>query len=124
MVKELYPPHLLAHYHHSPYRGALPDAHVTTQVRHPSCGDIISLTAYLEGSIITQIGFTGSGCILSQAATSLLAQRLQGSSITEALALSVEDMKKLLGLEVGILRAKCIMLALEAFQEALKIKQR
>lgn len=55
---------------------------------NPSCGDDIVVSVKLDGDIIEDIAFTGTGCAISQASTSLMCEQLQGKTIEEALKTS------------------------------------
>lgn len=54
---------------------------------NPSCGDEITLELTYEGNIIKEAGFTGSGCAISQASTSMMIDLLQGKTKEEAMKL-------------------------------------
>jgi nitrogen fixation protein NifU and related proteins len=54
---------------------------------NPLCGDRISLSLRLEGDVIKDIGFQGSGCAISQASASLMTSAVQGKTKAEAEAL-------------------------------------
>ena len=51
---------------------------------NPSCGDEITLQLQLNGDIISDMAFTGHGCAISQASTSVMIDTLKGKSINDA----------------------------------------
>ena len=51
---------------------------------NPNCGDEISLELKLNGDIIEDMAFSGHGCAISQASTSIMIDTLKGKSIKEA----------------------------------------
>ena len=51
---------------------------------NPSCGDEIKLEIKLDGNIIEDMAFTGSGCAISQASTSIMIDTLKGKTIEES----------------------------------------
>ena len=51
---------------------------------NPNCGDEISLEIKLNGDIIEDMAFTGHGCAISQASTSIMIDTLRGKTINEA----------------------------------------
>lgn len=55
---------------------------------NPSCGDEITLELCEENGIIRDVAFTGSGCAISQASASMMADLLKGKSVEEATRLS------------------------------------
>jgi len=54
---------------------------------NPSCGDDITLQLIMEGDIIKDLAFTGHGCAISQASTSIMIDLLKGKTKDEALKL-------------------------------------
>lgn len=56
-----------------------------SQIGHnPNCGDEITLELKIDGDTITDMAFSGHGCAISQASTSIMIDTLKGKKITEA----------------------------------------
>lgn len=51
---------------------------------NPSCGDEIELELSVVNDIINDAGFTGSGCAISQASTSMMIDLIKGKTVKEA----------------------------------------
>ena len=51
---------------------------------NPNCGDEIALEVKLDGNIIKDMAFTGHGCAISQASTSIMIDTLKGKTVSEA----------------------------------------
>lgn len=51
---------------------------------NPNCGDEIELELKLNGDIIEDMAFTGHGCAISQASTSIMIDTLKGKTIEQA----------------------------------------
>ena len=51
---------------------------------NPNCGDEITLELKLNGNKIEDMAFTGHGCAISQASTSIMIDTLRGKTIEEA----------------------------------------
>lgn len=51
---------------------------------NPNCGDEISLEVKLNGNIIEDMAFSGHGCAISQASTSIMIDTLKGKTVEEA----------------------------------------
>lgn len=51
---------------------------------NPNCGDEIKLEVKINGDIIEDMAFTGHGCAISQASTSIMIDTLKGKTIEEA----------------------------------------
>ena len=51
---------------------------------NPNCGDEITLELKLNGNKIEDMAFTGHGCAISQASTSIMIDTVRGKTIEEA----------------------------------------
>ena len=51
---------------------------------NPNCGDEITIELKLDGDIIEDMAFSGHGCAISQASTSIMIDTLRGKTIEEA----------------------------------------
>ena len=51
---------------------------------NPNCGDEITLELKLNGDIIEDMAFSGHGCAISQASTSIMIDVLKGKTVEEA----------------------------------------
>ena len=97
---------------------------------NPSCGDDITLEIKMDGDKISDLAFTGHGCAISQASTSIMIDVLKGKSKEEALKLieiffkmvkrenvseeeldSIEDARALQNISNMPARVKCAELA-------------
>jgi nitrogen fixation NifU-like protein len=115
---------LVDHYQRPRHRRTLPDADAQIQGGNPGCGDII--TMYLKGAAgedrVDSVSFEGVGCTLSQAAASILTERMNKLKPTfeEVLAFSYEEMLDVLGREIAESRPQCATLALGTLKGAVK----
>ncbi|MFO0910515.1 MAG: SUF system NifU family Fe-S cluster assembly protein [Isosphaeraceae bacterium] len=119
MDDALYREEILDHYRSSPYRGRLECPDCSADLDNPLCGDKIHLELKLDDGKIAEIAFDGSGCAISQAATSLLAEKVEGMSIDDVRRITSEDSLKLLGVRLTPTRIKCGLLGWRALQHAL-----
>lgn len=51
---------------------------------NPNCGDEITLEVKLNGNIIEDMAFSGHGCAISQASTSVMIDTIKGKTVEEA----------------------------------------
>ena len=54
---------------------------------NPLCGDRLTLYLTLDGDVIKDVAFQGSGCAISKASASLMTDALKGKTVDEARAL-------------------------------------
>lgn len=113
---------LLDHAKHPRNRGALPNAGIVQEETNPLCGDVVTMHAVPDAqrSKLAAVSFTGSGCIISQAAASLLTEHAAGKSFDQIHRLGRSDMEALIQGVVSPSRVKCMMLALIALQKGLR----
>ncbi len=55
---------------------------------NPSCGDEIELELRMTDGVIEDAGYTGRGCAISQASTSIMIDLIKGKSVEEAVKLA------------------------------------
>ncbi|MDF2801057.1 MAG: system NifU family Fe-S cluster assembly protein [Anaerocolumna sp.] len=61
---------------------------ITKKGINPSCGDEIELELSIENGVIIDAGFTGYGCAISQASSSIMIDLIKGKPVKEALSLT------------------------------------
>lgn len=116
---QLYQQIVMDHYRNPRNRGTVPSPDFTSAVHNPSCGDSLSMAGCIKDGIVTKLAFTGSGCVISQAAASMLVQASEGKSINELNSFDKTTLLSLLGIQLGPTRLKCALLALDALQQGL-----
>ena len=112
-------------------------AHATSsaQGHNPLCGDQLNLFLQIEGDVVKDISFVGSGCCISKASASLLTEHAKGKT-TEQLRKTFDQVHEMVTTgrvngDVGKLavfagvhkfpaRVKCAILSWHALMAALK----
>ncbi|HEY8311453.1 MAG TPA: SUF system NifU family Fe-S cluster assembly protein, partial [Gemmatimonadaceae bacterium] len=79
----LYQDIILDHYRRPRNKGTLEKASVSVPMRNPMCGDEITLELEMNGDEIADLRFTGRGCSISQASTSMMTEMVKGKDATE-----------------------------------------
>jgi len=104
---------ILDHYQSPRNFGTIEGADLSHEEGNPSCGDLIRIDIALDGERIREIKFSGKGCAISQASSSMLTERLQGASLAEIKAMTKDDILEMLGIELSPMRVKCALLPLK-----------
>ena len=86
-LTELYQQLLMDHSKSPRNFRVLPDANRTAQGTNPICGDSYTLYARMNGDVVEELTFQGSGCAISKASASLLTESLKGKTKAEVKAL-------------------------------------
>jgi nitrogen fixation protein NifU and related proteins len=119
--EDMYRENVLEHYRAPSNTGTLPDATFAHRELNQSCGDTVDMYVKLEGDKIADVKFQGTGCAISQAATSMLTEKMMGLSTAELAAMQQKDIEELLGFPVGMTRVRCALLGLRTAQTGLQI---
>ncbi len=116
---QLYREVILDHYKSPRNHGTIesPDAHADGM--NPLCGDEISIDVAFDGDTISDVKFSGRGCAISQAATSMLTELIVGKSAAEAAALQKDDLLEEMPIPLTPVRLKCALLGLGTLRVAL-----
>lgn len=127
-ISDLYQPLILEH-SRSPRNYHEPESLLqTVEAYNPLCGDQFKIYFNAEQAKLTDLSFSGYGCAVSKAATSVLLLKLEGLSLAEAVGLlqkfkqaiegnAVLDDKELMVFQVAKKypgRTQCALLSAEA----------
>jgi nitrogen fixation NifU-like protein len=119
-MDDLYRELILDHYKSPRNHGTLDPADARAEGQNPLCGDEISITVNFDGGdTIRSIRFEGRGCAISQAATSMLTELVQGRTAEEVAAMPKEELLEELGIPLTPVRLKCALLGLGVLKVAL-----
>jgi len=117
--EELYQEHILDHHEDPFHRGTLPEATHAHEDKNPLCGDVVRIELKLddEGQIC-DLYFSGNGCVISQASTSMLLEEMYGKTVDDLKDFSANDMLELYGPRLTPNRQKCCLLSWKVIQSA------
>lgn len=141
MTDDLYREIILDHYTRPRNKGHLENATHRLEGVNPSCGDSVELDLRVEEGRIVAVGFVGTGCSISMASASILAEQVQGKTLEEARALAdafkarqltkggipeppegvdLGELEALDGVRAYPVRIKCALLAWNTLMDAVK----
>jgi nitrogen fixation protein NifU and related proteins len=83
-LSELYQQVILDHSRKPRHFHVLPEANRTAEGNNPLCGDHYTVFLKLEDGVIRDISFQGSGCAISKASASMMADELKGKTVAAA----------------------------------------
>lgn len=118
---DIYAENIIDHYKHPHRKERLASPTVTHGETNVSCGDTLTLDLLIENDTIKNLGWTGEGCAISQAAVSILSDELIGKSLADIDALTADGIKTMLGVPIGSRRTKCALLCLHALKNAIHL---
>jgi len=120
---------LLADHSRNPRNyGTLTEPDIEHETSNPQCvgpthpdGDEIAVAVKLSEEtpgVVETVRFTGRGCTLSQATTSVLSEKMIGTPVTEIVEWDGETLEDVVGMTLTPSRLRCAELALVAFRNA------
>ena len=118
---QLYREIILDHYKNPRGHGVIEDADASAEGQNPLCGDEVSIYVAFgeDGETIDEVKFSGRGCAISQAATSMLTEIVQGKTALQVATMPREELLDELGIPLTPMRLKCALLGLTTLRVAL-----
>ena len=87
-LKQLYREIVNEHNLHPVHKKTIENPDLILRGVNPSCGDDITLSLKLDGDIIVDGGYEGSGCAISQASVDMMVDQIVGKKKDEAIKLA------------------------------------
>lgn len=118
---DMYAQKILDHYKNPHNCGCIDDADISHSEDNPLCGDTLSVDLKIDGEILVDLKFSGNGCAISQAAISMLSEKIIGSPLSEIEMMNKHTILNMLGVPIGERRMKCALLCLLVIKNALSL---
>jgi nitrogen fixation protein NifU and related proteins len=120
-LESLYREVILDHYKNPRGHGVIEDADAEAEGQNPLCGDEVSIYVAFgeDGETIDDVKFSGRGCAISQAATSMLMEMAKGRTAEQVATLDKDELLEEIGVPLTPVRLKCAMLGLTTLKVAL-----
>ncbi|OGG29351.1 SUF system NifU family Fe-S cluster assembly protein [Candidatus Gottesmanbacteria bacterium RIFCSPLOWO2_01_FULL_46_9] len=116
---DIYREVILDHYKNPRNFGHLEKPDAKIEEGNVTCGDRIVMEINVRNNgTIEDIRFSGEGCAISQAAASMLTEKVAGKKLSQIMKLSTGEMVSMLGTTLTPSRIKCATLPLEVLQKA------
>jgi nitrogen fixation protein NifU and related proteins len=121
VAEDLYREVILDHYKNPRGHGVIEDPDAQAEGMNPLCGDEVSIYVEFEddGETIEDVKFSGRGCAISQASTSMLMEMVKGRKAQEIAELPKESLLDEIGIPLTPIRLKCALLGLGVLKVAL-----
>jgi nitrogen fixation NifU-like protein len=120
-LESLYREVILDHYKNPRGHGVIEGADAEAEGQNPLCGDEVSIYVAFgeDGETIDDVKFSGRGCAISQAATSMLMEMAKGRTAEQVATLDKDELLAEIGVPLTPVRLKCAMLGLTTLKVAL-----
>ena len=119
--EQMYREVILDHYKNPREHDMIDPADASADGQNPLCGDEVSIYVAFgeDGETIDEVKFSGRGCAISQAATSMLTEMVAGRTATEVATLDKDELLEEIGIPLTPVRLKCALLGLTTLKVAL-----
>ena len=108
----------MRHFTMPQHKGLLQNADRVFVGQNPVCGDSLKLTLRIDSDgKVTDVGWDGSGCALSQASASIFSQMIVGKRSSAIGKMKSEELLHELDIPLSPTRRKCATLILHTFQQ-------
>jgi nitrogen fixation NifU-like protein len=114
-----YPKFLMEHFQNPKNVGEISSPDGVGTVGNASCGDIMQMFIKVNGGKITEAKFKTFGCGAAIATSSILTERIKGTSLEEALRISEETSQEVLS-QLPEEKIPCFTLATDALKLAIE----
>ncbi len=114
---DLYREELLDHYKNPRNFGRIVNPDKTIHDSNPLCGDLVDLDLKIENGVIKDVRFSGNGCAISVAFTSMLTEKIKGMKVEDVKTLKREDVLDMVKSNLTISRIKCATLGYNALMK-------
>ncbi len=121
-MEDLYREVILDHYKNPRGHGVIEDADASAEGMNPLCGDEVAIYVAFDedGETIEEVKFSGRGCAISQASTSMLMEMVEGKTAEEVGGMSKDELLEEIGIpNMSPIRLKCALLGLGVLKVAL-----
>lgn len=120
LMDRIYQETILDHARQPRNFGRLEEADVSHEESNPLCGDIVRIDLRIgPDDRVADVRFSGKGCAISQAAASMLTERIQGQPLDEVKRISKDEIMEMLGIPISAARLKCALLSLKVLKAGL-----
>jgi nitrogen fixation NifU-like protein len=119
--EQMYREVILDHYKNPRGHGTIEGADAHAEGMNPLCGDEVDIYVSFDddGETIHEVKFSGRGCAISQAATSMLMEMVEGRKAADVAAMSKDELLEEVGIPLTPVRLKCALLGLGVLKVAL-----
>jgi len=118
--EDMYREHILELYKSPSNFGTLKNKTHEKTAYNSVCGDEVTVQLLVKDNIVKDIKFSGSGCVISMVASSMLTDKIKGMAVDAIKNMKGEDVLGLLNMKLNLARVKCALLSFEAVKGALK----
>ena len=108
--EEIYQEHVSDHYEDPYHRGSCDQVTHAHEDDNPLCGDVVRVELKIDRGRIQEAWFDGDGCRISQAAASMLMERIEDTTVSEVKQFCADEMLQVFGARLTPKQQQCCLL--------------
>ncbi|MBV8154338.1 MAG: SUF system NifU family Fe-S cluster assembly protein [Candidatus Eremiobacteraeota bacterium] len=117
-MDDFYRDYILDHYRNPRNFGQIERPDAEAEDLNPLCGDQIKIQLKVDDGVVKDVRFSGKGCAISQASTSMLTDAVKGMKLEDVAKLNKDVVLENVGIGISPTRLKCAMLGLRVLKSA------
>ncbi|MBV8284266.1 MAG: SUF system NifU family Fe-S cluster assembly protein [Candidatus Eremiobacteraeota bacterium] len=117
-MDDFYRDYILDHYRNPRNFGRIERPDAEAEDLNPLCGDQIKIQLKVDDGVVKDVRFSGKGCAISQASTSMLTDAVKGMKLEDVAKLNKDVVLENVGIGISPTRLKCAMLGLRVLKSA------
>jgi nitrogen fixation protein NifU and related proteins len=117
-MDDFYKEYILDHYRNPRNFGSLEAPDAAAEDLNPLCGDQIRVELKVRDGKVDDVRFSGKGCAISQASTSMLLETVRGKTLDEVALIPADSVVENVGIGISPVRMKCATLGLKVLKSA------
>lgn len=111
--------YILDHFKHPRNYRRLTEPDISYEDGNPLCGDVIRFDFNIKNNKVSEIGFSGKGCAISQASASILTEMIVDKDLESIREITADELLEAIGMRISPVRLKCALLSLKVLRSAL-----
>jgi nitrogen fixation NifU-like protein len=111
--------YILDHFKHPRNYKRLTAPDISYEEGNPLCGDVIRFDFKIKNNKVSETGFSGKGCAISQASASILSEMIVDTNLESIREITAEDLLDAIGMTISPVRLKCALLSLKVLKSGL-----
>jgi nitrogen fixation protein NifU and related proteins len=111
--------YILDHFKNPRNYRRLSEPDISHEEGNPLCGDVIRFDFKIKNNKVSETGFSGKGCAISQASASILTEMIVNQELEVIRELTANELLKAIGMRISPVRLKCALLSLKVLKSGL-----
>jgi len=110
---------ILDHFKNPRNHKRISEPDISYEEGNPLCGDEIRFDFKVKNNKVSEIGFSGKGCAISQASASILTEMIVAKDLESIREITADELLEAIGMTISPVRLGCALLSLKVLRSGL-----